>query len=166
MYGRESPNVGHSLSDTDINDTGFALDLSGSTFEQAVIFGKFPSRRYYPYHKPHIRYSQSISMRLLDITTPNEPKLVYFADGETMPRYAILSHVWEDVEVSFQHMQDPYSIMDIKGHSKIVRACEQARSDSVDYIWIDTCCIDKTSSSELSEAINSMYRYYREAAVC
>ncbi|KAF9071603.1 heterokaryon incompatibility protein-domain-containing protein [Rhodocollybia butyracea] len=105
-------------------------------------------------------------MRLLDIMTGNEPKLVYFADGQKIPRYAILSHVWEDEEVSFQQMQDPSSMKDMRGFSKIVRAAEQARSDRFDYIWIDTCCIDKTSSSELSEAINSMYRYYREARVC
>ncbi|KAF9071595.1 hypothetical protein BDP27DRAFT_1418945 [Rhodocollybia butyracea] len=63
-------------------------------------------------------------------------------------------------------MQDPSGIKDMKGYSKIVRAGEQARSDKCKYIWVDTCCIDKTSSSELSEAINSMYRYYREATVC
>ncbi|KAF9071605.1 heterokaryon incompatibility protein-domain-containing protein [Rhodocollybia butyracea] len=92
------------------------------------------------------RKALSISMRLLDITTPNHPRVAYFAD-EKIPQYTILSH-------------------DMRGYSNIVRAGEQARSDHFDYIWIDTCCIDKTSSSELSEAINSMYRYYREAEVC
>jgi hypothetical protein len=29
-----------------------------------------------------------------------------------------------------------------------------------------SCCIDKTSSAELSEAINSMFRWYKNAAVC
>jgi hypothetical protein len=31
--------------------------------------------------------------------------------------------------------------------------------------WIDSCCIDKTSSSELSEAINSMFNWYRNSQV-
>jgi hypothetical protein len=31
---------------------------------------------------------------------------------------------------------------------------------------VDTCCIDKKSSAELSEAINSMFRWYKNAAVC
>ncbi|KAF9049408.1 heterokaryon incompatibility protein-domain-containing protein, partial [Rhodocollybia butyracea] len=108
-------------------------------------------------------------MRLIR-TTSEEPELASFPEEE-IPDYAILSHVWEEEEVSFQHMQDssgPPSInlKNKKGWSKIVRACKVARSDSWDYIWIDTCCIDKSSSAELSEAINSMYRYYRKAAVC
>jgi hypothetical protein len=52
------------------------------------------------------------------------------------------------------------------GYSKIIHAAEQARSQGCDYIWVDTCCIDKSSSAELQEAINSMYRWYRDAEVC
>ncbi|KAF9065404.1 heterokaryon incompatibility protein-domain-containing protein, partial [Rhodocollybia butyracea] len=104
-------------------------------------------------------------MRLIR-TSSTDPELVYFADEHQIPSYAILSHVWEEEEVTFQHMQDPSSIKKMKGWSKIARACELARSEDREYIWIDTCCIDKSSSSELSEAINSMYRYYVEAQVC
>ena len=53
-----------------------------------------------------------------------------------------------------------------KGYWKITKCCELARSQSYNYCWIDTCCIDKSSSSELSEAINSMFHWYREAKVC
>ncbi|PIL25285.1 hypothetical protein GSI_13174 [Ganoderma sinense ZZ0214-1] len=49
---------------------------------------------------------------------------------------------------------------------KVRRACEIARRDGYRYIWIDSCCINKESSSELSEAINSMYNWYRAAQVC
>ena len=49
---------------------------------------------------------------------------------------------------------------------KIRRACEIARRDGYRYIWIDSSCIDKTSSSELSEAINLMFNWYRGAQVC
>ncbi|KAF1945966.1 HET-domain-containing protein [Clathrospora elynae] len=52
------------------------------------------------------------------------------------------------------------------GYSKIIHAAEQARGQGCDYIWVDTCCIDKSSSAELQEAINSMYRWYRDAEVC
>jgi hypothetical protein len=52
------------------------------------------------------------------------------------------------------------------GGIKIIRACQHARQAGIDWIWIDTCCIDKTSSAELSEAINSMYRWYRQSKVC
>ena len=52
------------------------------------------------------------------------------------------------------------------GYSKIINAAEQARGQGCNYLWVDTCCIDKTSSAELQEAINSMYRWYRDAEVC
>jgi hypothetical protein len=52
------------------------------------------------------------------------------------------------------------------GYSKIINAAEQARGQGCIYLWVDTCCIDKTSSAELQEAINSMYRWYRDAEVC
>ena len=52
------------------------------------------------------------------------------------------------------------------GWTKVLNTCLQACKDELDYVWIDTCCIDKRSSAELSEAINSMYRWYEEAAQC
>ncbi|KAJ4366778.1 hypothetical protein N0V83_007303 [Neocucurbitaria cava] len=53
-----------------------------------------------------------------------------------------------------------------KGYSKLETSCRMALRRNLKYAWIDTCCIDKSSSTELSEAINSMYRYYTEAEVC
>ena len=44
-----------------------------------------------------------------------------------------------------------------QGFEKIERSRQQAKADGHDWIWVDTCCIDKTSSADLSEAINSMY---------
>jgi hypothetical protein len=89
-------------------------------------------------------------------------------------RYAILSHTWGAEEVVFEDMQAVLSeaTTDIpawhakKGASKIIDSCAQARLDKLEYIWIDTCCIDKSSSAELSEAINSMFTWYRRAHVC
>lgn len=52
------------------------------------------------------------------------------------------------------------------GYEKVVRAAEVAKGDHYDWIWIDTCCIDKTSSAELSEAINSMWSWYKRAGRC
>ncbi|KAF9071573.1 hypothetical protein BDP27DRAFT_511727 [Rhodocollybia butyracea] len=104
-------------------------------------------------------------MRLLR-TTSRDPELVYYADEQGIPLYAILSHPWEEEEVTFQYIHDLSTAKNMKGYSKIMRVCELARSDDYKYIWIDTCCIDKSSSAELSEAINSMYGYYREAEVC
>ncbi|KAF5363021.1 hypothetical protein D9758_012657 [Tetrapyrgos nigripes] len=104
-----------------------------------------------------------------------------------IPRYAILSHTWEAEEVTFQDIQNiatlaatcherPVTFDDVKaflptaqlkkGYTKVVQACLRARSSAFDWIWIDSCCINKESSAELSEAINSMYQYYENAVVC
>lgn len=99
-------------------------------------------------------------MRLINAHTL---KLEEFWDEKT---YAILSHRWGDGEVSFGDMQDPAVASNMKGYGKIRKACKQAVSDGHDYLWLDTCCINKESSAELSEAINSMYRWYKAAAVC
>ncbi|KAI3327717.1 HET-domain-containing protein [Xylariaceae sp. AK1471] len=56
--------------------------------------------------------------------------------------------------------------LDRFGYWKILRTCLQARKDGLNYLWVDTNCIDKTSSAELSEAINSMYQWYRNASIC
>ncbi|KAI0742952.1 heterokaryon incompatibility protein-domain-containing protein [Daedaleopsis nitida] len=87
--------------------------------------------------------------------------------------YAILSHVWDDEEQSFQDLQrihercetsgeDPHHLVSLKIH----QFCTVAARHRYKWAWIDTCCIDKTSSAELSEAINSMFRYYSLAHVC
>lgn len=81
-------------------------------------------------------------------------------------RYAILSHTWGSDEVSFQDFADLAVARRKAGFAKISKTCELARSDGFVYVWIDTCCINKQSSAELSEAINSMYHWYYEADVC
>jgi hypothetical protein len=100
-------------------------------------------------------------MHLLNTTTF---KLKEFYQDK-MPNYAILSHKWDDTEISFQDLQhDDYSSM--TGFAKIKGCCAQAAKDGWEYVWIDSCCINKTSSAELSEAINSMFRWYRNAQIC
>ncbi|KAI0023946.1 HET-domain-containing protein [Xylariomycetidae sp. FL0641] len=54
----------------------------------------------------------------------------------------------------------------IFGYTKIKHCCDQARRDGLGWAWVDTCCIDKTSTAELSEAINSMFQWYRDATIC
>ncbi|KAI5985057.1 heterokaryon incompatibility protein-domain-containing protein, partial [Pisolithus albus] len=87
--------------------------------------------------------------------------------------YAILSHRW-GAEVSYKEMTRLMKMEGRKrdevrqraGYQKIIKSCERAKKDGYEWLWVDTCCIDKRSSSELSEAINSMYRWYRNAQVC
>ncbi|KAF5011911.1 hypothetical protein FDECE_2007 [Fusarium decemcellulare] len=105
-------------------------------------------------------------MRLLNV---HKCQLESFEGAETeIPPYAILSHTWDDVEITFQDITG-LSIDELSlkpAFYKVQESCAQARQDGFDYIWIDTCCIDKTSSSELSEAINSMFKWYQQSALC
>ncbi|KAJ8106240.1 hypothetical protein OPT61_g9667 [Boeremia exigua] len=88
-----------------------------------------------------------------------------FDDESSIPPYAILSHTWGNAEVTFEEVHHLRSLAGV-GAWKIRQTCIQALQDGLQYAWVDTCCIDKKSSAELSEAINSMFRWYKEAAVC
>lgn len=85
------------------------------------------------------------------------------------PQYAILSHTWGEGEVLFNDANRGQAHLlrcGKLGLAKVLKAAEVAKDNGYDYIWIDTCCIDKSSSAELSEAINSMFAWYAESAVC
>ncbi|KAL7938450.1 heterokaryon incompatibility domain-containing protein [Trichoderma chlorosporum] len=104
-------------------------------------------------------------MRLLNTKTYS---ITEFFDAN-IPRYAILSHTWGQGEVTYQDIAQ--SVEQARrnkpqGFAKVEGACALAFSEGFDYIWIDTCCIDKTSSAELSEAINSMYAWYQGSSMC
>ena len=86
--------------------------------------------------------------------------------GDKIPKYAILSHTWGDEEVSFADLPFDQLTKARAGYQKIVLTCEQAIRDGLDYAWVDTCCIDKSSSPELSEAINSMFAWYQKSTRC
>ncbi|CAF3580719.1 unnamed protein product, partial [Fusarium graminearum] len=105
----------------------------------------------------------SLVMRLINTQTL---QLEFYHGGSR--RYAILSHVWGNDEVTFQDMTsvDPAEALELDRYSKLRESCKLARSLKLDYLWIDTCCIDKSSSAELSEAINSMFRWYAESTIC
>ena len=101
-------------------------------------------------------------------------KVLEFRDDEAT-EYAILSHRWIDpTEIDYADMVDLAKINveernDIRqrlGYKKILDTCAQAKRDGYQWVWVDTCCIDKRSSAELSEAINSMYRWYANSRVC
>ncbi|KAI1412436.1 HET-domain-containing protein [Hypoxylon sp. FL1857] len=87
--------------------------------------------------------------------------------GEDIPEYAILSHTWGKGEVSFQEWKDLNDSVRAKpGYRKIMGACQLARKGGFDWLWVDTICIDKSSSAELTEAINSMFAWYRDSKIC
>ena len=100
-------------------------------------------------------------------------KVLVFGDDE-VTEYAILSHRWTEQEVDYNEIvelakmdkEERSEIRQRDGYRKILQSCEQARKDRYKWLWVDTCCIDKRSSAELSEAINSMYRWYENSRIC
>ncbi|KAK4205075.1 heterokaryon incompatibility protein-domain-containing protein [Triangularia verruculosa] len=104
-------------------------------------------------------------MRLINVTNLKIEE--YF--GTDIPEYAIVSHTWDATEANFQQWTNRVARLrksKLPGYAKVYKACKLARQEGFRYLWIDTVCIDKSSSSELSEAINSMYAWYENAKVC
>jgi hypothetical protein len=105
-------------------------------------------------------------MRLLQLKSNGEFSLTKDLINN-IPSYAILSHTWgnDDEEVTLKDLAE--GSRNIKaGYRKIQFCAKQAAYDSLQYFWVDTCCINKSNNTELSEAINSMFRWYRNAAKC
>lgn len=106
-------------------------------------------------------------MRLLQANPEGSFSMTTFLPSKIPSRYAILSHTWEldDQEVTFKDLMNGEGNSKI-GYRKIKFCAEQAARDGIQYLWVDSCCIDKSSSSELGEAINSMFSWYRNASKC
>lgn len=106
-------------------------------------------------------------MRLLERGPGGEFVLTKPFLNRDIPEYAILSHTWgpDSEEVSFHDLTNGTGQAKT-GYEKIRFCANQADRDDLRYFWIDTCCIDKTNSTELGEAINSMFRWYQNAARC
>jgi len=105
-------------------------------------------------------------MHLLQLHGADSFSLVeYF--GDSLPEYAILLHTWgqNGDEVTYQDLLNN-TAREKKGYDKLVFCGKQASLDNLQHFWIDTCCINKQSSAELSEAINSMFRWYQKASRC
>ena len=98
-------------------------------------------------------------------TLPNPLNQAEVSQQPSSCSYATL-RLTPSVNIDHPFQPTPDFWNDHKLSPKIRRACEIARLHGYLYVWIDSCCIDKTSSSELSEAINSMYAWYGRAAIC
>lgn len=105
-------------------------------------------------------------MRLLRTRDDGDFSLMEFADNK-IPPYAILSHVWgsDQDEVTFKDVVEG-TVKGRPGYQKLLFCGRRAARDGLTYFWVDTCCIDKSSSAELSESINSMFQWYRRADKC
>jgi hypothetical protein len=103
-------------------------------------------------------------MRLLQYNNRGDFSLTEFFESN-IPKYAILSHRWGPEEVTLADLKNGNG-KKMAGYGKIQFCGEQAERDGLQYFWVDTCCIDKSNSTELAEAINSMFRWYQKAARC
>jgi hypothetical protein len=103
-------------------------------------------------------------MRLLQLDSSGKVVLTDFPHDKA-PAYAILSHTWGEDEVTFKDVMNGAAESKL-GYQKIRFCREQSSRDGLQYFWVDTCCIDKSSSAELQESINSMFSWYRDAKVC
>ncbi|EDN93109.1 hypothetical protein SS1G_08974 [Sclerotinia sclerotiorum 1980 UF-70] len=106
-------------------------------------------------------------MRLLECDNADGYRLTKVLLDNSIPPYAILSHTWgsDEQEVNFEDINSGNGKAKT-GYEKIQFCGKQAACDNIDYFWVDTCCIKKTSDSELTESLNSMFRWYGKARKC
>ncbi len=104
-------------------------------------------------------------MRLLEILPNGGCRLTEKFLNDTIPKYAILSHTWGSEEVTYEDMVNALG-RNKSGYEKIRFCGQQAAIDRLRYFWVDSCCIKKSSDSELSESLNSMFRWYPRAERC
>ncbi|KAI0874466.1 kinesin light chain [Hypoxylon argillaceum] len=104
-------------------------------------------------------------MRLLSYNSTGLLSLTNYPRGTNIPPYAILSHTWGSDEVTYEDLGQGIGEHKL-GFEKIRLCGEQAKRDGLQHFWVDTCCIDTSSSAELTESINSMFRWYRDATKC
>jgi hypothetical protein len=106
-------------------------------------------------------------MRLLEILPTGGFQLTGNLLDDAVPRYAILSHTWgeKSQEVTFEDIVEGLG-RNKAGYRKIEFCGKQAARDGLQYFWVDSCCINKSSDAELSESLNLMYRWYHRAEKC
>ena len=104
-------------------------------------------------------------MRLLEQTPAGEIRLTRDFPDDSIPKYTILSHTWENEEVTFKDLTDGTGKNKL-GYTKIQFCGNETANDKLQYFWVDTCCIDTSNSVELSRAINSMFKWYKNAETC
>ncbi|KAI1176476.1 heterokaryon incompatibility protein-domain-containing protein [Nemania sp. FL0916] len=108
-------------------------------------------------------------MRLLQLGDNDRLTFTKYLHPHEIPKYeyAILSHTWgpDEEEVTFKDINEGTGSQKT-GYQKIVFCGQQAATNNLDYFWVDTCCIDKSNMTEYAEAINSMFRWYRDASRC
>jgi hypothetical protein len=108
-------------------------------------------------------------MRFLEFDDDGKPTLIERSSDNLPAFYAILSHTWgaDEDEVTYQDLKDGSAFyLQKRGFNKLKFCADRSKCDGLRYFWVDTCCINRANFTELSEAINSMFKWYRGAARC
>lgn len=114
-------------------------------------------------------------MRLIEAASlkyVEPPTFTTTFSSDTSEPYAILSHRWGPEELRYQDLTDPRvfwgspPVFNKRGFHKLYNFAQVALSYNIKWIWCDTCCIDKRDATEYSEAINSMFQWYRDSKLC
>ena len=92
-------------------------------------------------------------------------------EDHNVPRYAILSHTWEydrgkSDELTFEDVKNGEFQRKPSSYSKLRNCLDQAQKIGLAWVWIDTVCMDRTSHAALTNALNSMFRWYQRASIC
>ncbi|KAK8851241.1 het domain-containing protein [Apiospora arundinis] len=96
-------------------------------------------------------------LRLIDVDTCQFASAAQLLEEENALqnggplKYGILSHRWlgDADEVKYDELSEQTVARDKKGYLKVIRTCELAKRNGLRFVWLDTCCIDKSSSAEL-----------------
>lgn len=111
-------------------------------------------------------HGRAAAMRLLSRSTDYDRIQLTNHNDDDVPPYSILSHTWiEGQEVTYQDLLADTG-KERSGYTKIQFCVDKAAEDGIQYSWVDTCCIDKSTSEEVNTAINSMFRWYKRAVKC
>lgn len=132
------------------------------TFQHHLVSFCNIAQRQETHISPVPQHATQVIMRLVNTETLRLESFVV-----NTPLYAILSHTWDEEEILFDDLYEASSLPTAKkGWQKVSRSCARAKQDGYEYIWIDTCCIDRGSSAELSESINAMFYWHHNAQIC
>ena len=116
--------------------------------------------------KPEHAAEEEIALLMANLPSRSREEMIRNFVAQKL-KYAILSHRWSlEGEPTFQMVMEKGLDGDSPGYEKLRTFCVTAKALGCRLAWADTCCIDKTSSAELDEAIRSMFKWYRNSAVC
>lgn len=75
--------------------------------------------------------------------------------------YAVFFHAHGSDDIGFEDFSKPQMLLCKDGFHRLWQACSRARNHGSEWLWSDAVCIDRGSSTALTEAFNSLARIYQ-----